>query len=175
MRQFTGWLLSQAAGQWPPLEACTCASAELHLFPLLSGSTPTAVVFLRLLLFSVALCCVQLCYGVSIVTFLGAVHWGVAMASPLNNPIALRIANEAFVWSVIPSLISCPVALMQPGGLRGLVWFGCVCARVNELGGRGCDPVHPMLCSVSWRVLRIMCRQHAGCVHTQKTQLRHIL
>lgn len=58
----------------------------------------------------------QVCYGVVIVTFLGAVHWGVAMATPLTSPIAVRLANEAFVYSVLPSLVAWPVALMDPGG-----------------------------------------------------------
>lgn len=48
-------------------------------------------------------------------TFLGAVHWGLAMATPLTSPVAYRLANEAFVWSVIPSLMAWPVALMDPG------------------------------------------------------------
>lgn len=56
-----------------------------------------------------------MCYGVTIVTFLGAVHWGVAMSSSLAGPVAARIANEAFVYSVIPSLCAWPVALMEPG------------------------------------------------------------
>jgi hypothetical protein len=49
------------------------------------------------------------------VTFLGAVHWGVALATPLTSRIAVKIANEAFVYSVIPSLCAWPVALMEPG------------------------------------------------------------
>jgi hypothetical protein len=53
---------------------------------------------------------------VVIVTFLGAVHWGVAMASPLGaTAMGARFANEAYVYSVIPSLVAWPVALMEPG------------------------------------------------------------
>lgn len=54
-------------------------------------------------------------YGVIIVTFLGAVHWGVALATPLTSPIALRMANNAYVYSVLPSLVAWPVATMEPG------------------------------------------------------------
>lgn len=66
--------------------------------------------------------CTQMCYGVVIVTFLGAVHWGVAMAMPLTSPVAYRLANEAFVWSVIPSVMAWPVALMDP------------CEKINPAG-----------------------------------------
>jgi hypothetical protein len=58
---------------------------------------------------------VQVCYGVVIVTFLGAVHWGVALATPLTSPIAYQLANAAYVYSVLPSLVAWPVALMEPG------------------------------------------------------------
>eukprot|EP00878_Enallax_costatus_P041182 GHUV01047744.1.p1 GENE.GHUV01047744.1~~GHUV01047744.1.p1 ORF type:complete len:170 (-),score=46.35 GHUV01047744.1:199-708(-) len=61
------------------------------------------------------LLCLQVCYGVTIVSFLGAVHWGVAMSSSLSGPVAARIANEGFVYSVIPSLCAWPAALMEPG------------------------------------------------------------
>lgn len=38
--------------------------------------------------------CAQVCYGVTIVSFLGAVHWGLAMGSALTGPLAARIAAE---------------------------------------------------------------------------------
>jgi len=66
----------------------------------------------------------QVCYGVIIVTFLGAVHWGMAMSSPLTSPIALKLANEAYVYSVIPSLVAWPVALMEPGERGHLYLIG---------------------------------------------------
>jgi hypothetical protein len=59
--------------------------------------------------------CSQLVYGVIIVTFLGAVHWGVALATPLTSPVALKLANSAYVYSVLPSLVAWPVATMEPG------------------------------------------------------------
>lgn len=69
---------------------------------------------------------IQVCYGVTIVTFLGAVHWGVAMASPImgaaaGGAVGARMANEAYVYSVLPSLVAWPVALMEPGALSGSV------------------------------------------------------
>jgi hypothetical protein len=82
----------------------------------------------------------QMCYGVVIVTFLGAVHWGLAMATPLTSPVAYRLASEAYVWSVIPSLLAWPVALMDPGEEGGALlmqegtcclWVDCVLARCS--------------------------------------------
>lgn len=62
-----------------------------------------------------------------IVTFLGAVHWGVAMATPLTSHIAVKLANESFVYSVIPSLVAWPIALMEPGTLGDTkLSTGCV-------------------------------------------------
>eukprot|EP00879_Flechtneria_rotunda_P019705 GHRR01020706.1.p1 GENE.GHRR01020706.1~~GHRR01020706.1.p1 ORF type:complete len:248 (+),score=50.79 GHRR01020706.1:350-1093(+) len=58
---------------------------------------------------------IQVCYGVTIVSFLGAVHWGVAMSSGLSGLAGSKIANEAFIYSVLPSLAAWPVALMEPG------------------------------------------------------------
>lgn len=72
-----------------------------------------------------------MCYGVTIVSFLGAVHWGVAMSSSLAGPVAARIANEGFVYSVIPSLCAWPVALMEPGAgavVLSLLLPGCYIA-----------------------------------------------
>jgi hypothetical protein len=55
------------------------------------------------------------CYGAGIVSFLGAVHWGVAMSSSLSSPLAVRIANESFIFSVIPAIAATPVPAMEPG------------------------------------------------------------
>ena len=53
-------------------------------------------------------------YGVVILTFLGAVHWGVAIAS---DRVAKSAAVRMLVWSVVPSLIAWAVLLlgMPPG------------------------------------------------------------
>jgi hypothetical protein len=54
-------------------------------------------------------------YGITIVTFLGAVHWGLAMGSPsLASPVMARAARESYLWSVIPSLFAFPLAAMEP-------------------------------------------------------------
>eukprot|EP00775_Hariotina_reticulata_P013028 gene13028-13157_t len=63
----------------------------------------------------------QVCYGAGIVSFLGAVHWGVAMSSSLSSPVALRIANESFIYSVIPHTYSASAGIeanRECGGKR---------------------------------------------------------
>jgi hypothetical protein len=73
------------------------------------------------------------------VTFLGAVHWGLAMATPLTSHIAVRLANESFVYSVIPSLVAWPIALMEPGALGA--------TKVFFWGGRGYQGLGAMTCA----------------------------
>eukprot|EP00198_Chlamydomonas_reinhardtii_P003589 XP_001692925.1 predicted protein [Chlamydomonas reinhardtii] len=57
-------------------------------------------------------------YGGSIVTFLGAVHWGLAMQSQTiaapGSKKAQGALNERYVWSVVPSLAAVPALLLEP-------------------------------------------------------------
>jgi hypothetical protein len=69
----------------------------------------------------------QVGYGISIVTFLGAVHWGHAMGSAsMASPLMARAAREAYLWA----LLCCFVALCVGGGaqqtFRGVGLCGCV-------------------------------------------------
>ncbi len=50
----------------------------------------------------------QVSYGASILSFLGAVHWGLAMAGGVHHG-ALR-----FAWSVVPSLVAWPCTALPP-------------------------------------------------------------
>ena len=50
----------------------------------------------------------QVSYGASILSFLGAMHWGLAMAGGVRHG-ALR-----FAWSVVPSLVAWPCAALPP-------------------------------------------------------------
>ncbi|KAJ9529603.1 hypothetical protein QJQ45_013886, partial [Haematococcus lacustris] len=61
----------------------------------------------------------QLNYGALIVTFLGAVHWGLAMTSTLTGPRAAVMLRERYLWSVGPALLAWPVLSMEtaPGSL----------------------------------------------------------
>ncbi|GLC55427.1 hypothetical protein PLESTB_000986100 [Pleodorina starrii] len=71
----------------------------------------------------------QLVYGGSIVSFLGAVHWGLAMSSSTVAAAGSKAAgalNERYVWSVVPSLGVVPALMMQPaqGSLAITVLLG---------------------------------------------------
>ena len=50
------------------------------------------------------------CYGASIVSFLGALHWGFAMTVP---EIDSRRRHALFLWSVVPAIIAW-IALLLP-------------------------------------------------------------
>jgi hypothetical protein len=63
-------------------------------------------------------------YGVAIFSFIGAVHWGVALAKP---ELGDRLRNRAFIWGVIPSLLAV-ACLMLPHhwALLGLAVLGAL-------------------------------------------------
>ncbi|MEQ8585483.1 MAG: DUF3429 domain-containing protein [Thalassobaculaceae bacterium] len=52
----------------------------------------------------------QVYYGCAILSFLGAVHWGRALASPLQGEALWR----PLAWSVTPSLLAWVAALAKP-------------------------------------------------------------
>jgi hypothetical protein len=47
-------------------------------------------------------------YGLAIIIFLGAVHWGIAMDSNMNG-MSLR-----YVWSVMPALVATLILFLEP-------------------------------------------------------------
>lgn len=56
-------------------------------------------------------------YGAVILSFVGALHWGIAMSATHLDP-ALR--RQAFAWSVVPALLAWPAA-SQAGPVALLV------------------------------------------------------
>jgi hypothetical protein len=64
----------------------------------------------------------QVGYGVAIASFLGGVHWGAALSSPLTaGPVAARMAAERFAWGVVPSLLAWPLVAMEAGPASALL------------------------------------------------------
>lgn len=68
----------------------------------------------------------QIAYGATILSFLGGVHWGLAMTS--ITP--LKAINERFLWSVMPCLMAWPTLILptEQGAavqacLLGFVYF----------------------------------------------------
>lgn len=56
-------------------------------------------------------------YGAVILSFVGALHWGFAMALPAM-PQALR--RNCFVWSVVPALLAWPATVLA-GSIAPLI------------------------------------------------------
>ena len=74
-------------------------------------------------------------YGAVILSFVGALHWGVAMSAP-DLDTALR--RRAFVWSVVPSLMAWPAAT-QAGPVSLLVLVAGFVLHLLQ------DPLRPMI------------------------------
>jgi len=55
----------------------------------------------------------QIGYGAVIASFLGGIHWSMAMAS-FGKPTTQDNADR-YIWSVIPALMAWPALVMQPG------------------------------------------------------------
>lgn len=74
-------------------------------------------------------------YAALIVSFLGGIHWGVAMkrtaeASPAASPPAL---SGAFVWGIVPSLLAWVAVVMPPyAGLAALGALIVLCYLVDR-------------------------------------------
>jgi hypothetical protein len=61
-------------------------------------------------------------YGAVILSFVGALHWGFAM---LSNGLQPRARRYAYIWSVVPSLISW-IALLIPPFIGSLLLVACL-------------------------------------------------
>lgn len=84
-----------------------------------------------------------LAYGATIVSFLGAIHWGLAMRDRADPSVA------RFVWGVVPSLLAW-VALLW-GASGGLWWLAAglwACWAVDR-------SVYPRLGLAGWLAMRL--------------------
>ena len=54
----------------------------------------------------------QLGYGIAILSFLGGVHWGAALACP---HLSLEQTKRALIWGVVPAMIAFCSLMMDPG------------------------------------------------------------
>jgi len=86
-------------------------------------------------------------YGLSIISFVGAVSWGIALAGQHFDE-ALR--RRLFIWSVVPSLAGCASFLMPPAG-------GCLLLAATAALALAVDVRHiPALgLPAEWRRLRL--------------------
>jgi hypothetical protein len=78
-------------------------------------------------------------YGAIILSFIGALHWGMAMSLPT---LGEDQRSGCFVWSVVPALIAWPATLFSP--LLAAPWlvFGFIAHFVQDrrLAGRATLP-----------------------------------
>jgi hypothetical protein len=66
-------------------------------------------------------------YGATIASFLGAIHWGLAMREPNRAP------TLHYVWGVLPSLLAWLAMLLAPWvGLVLLAVLLCLCYAIDR-------------------------------------------
>lgn len=68
-------------------------------------------------------------YGAIILSFIGALHWGLAMSQP---ELSERQRSAWFVWSVIPALIAWPAILFSPPLAAPLLVFGFIAHYLQD-------------------------------------------
>lgn len=95
-----------------------------------------------------------LAYGAVILSFVGALHWGFAMAqSGLSAPERTR----CFVWSVVPSLMAWPAMLLPPvaGSVLLVAGFAAHLVQDHRLAARTALP--PWYLPLRWRLTVTAC------------------
>lgn len=60
-------------------------------------------------------------YGAVILSFVGAIHWGLAMADPLRHA---PHTSWRYAWSVMPSLMGWTATLLSPVGAASVLVLG---------------------------------------------------
>lgn len=117
--QFDRW--REALRSAPPT---ALALGALGVVPFIALSTPVSkhIAWALPLAVSERTELFQVGYGVAIASFLGGVHWGAALSSPLiAGPVAARMAAERLAWGVVPSLLAWPLVAMEPGPASALL------------------------------------------------------
>src|SRR3989344_5401461 len=72
---------------------------------------------------------VTLADGAVILSFVGALHWGFAMA---QSGLSTAERTRCFVWGVVPSLMAWPATLLPPAGGAALLVTGFVAHLVQD-------------------------------------------
>lgn len=68
-------------------------------------------------------------YGAIILSFIGALHWGLAMSLP---ELSERQRSARFVWSVVPALIAWPAVLLSPAIAGPLLIIGFIAHYLQD-------------------------------------------
>lgn len=84
-----------------------------------------------------------LAYGATILSFLGAIHWGLAMRDRVDPPVALLI------WGVVPSLVAWVALLLGASGGLWLLAAGLSACWVVDRS------IYPRFGLQSWLAMRL--------------------
>ena len=68
-------------------------------------------------------------YGAIILSFIGALHWGLAMSLP---ELSERQRSARYTWSVVPALIAWPAVLFSPALAAPLLVFGFIAHYLQD-------------------------------------------
>lgn len=68
-------------------------------------------------------------YGAIILSFIGALHWGLAMSLPA---LSERQRSVLFAWSVVPALIAWPAILFSPPLAAPLLVIGFIAHYLQD-------------------------------------------
>lgn len=68
-------------------------------------------------------------YGAIILSFIGALHWGLAMSQP---ELSERQRSAWFTWSVVPALIAWPAIVFSPPLAAPLLVFGFIAHYLQD-------------------------------------------
>jgi len=71
----------------------------------------------------------QSAYGIAILSFLGGIHWGVALTSPGLTSLQIR---HALIWGVVPSMIACASKLHFGLGFFVLMFGFIVAYQIDK-------------------------------------------
>lgn len=69
-------------------------------------------------------------YGAIILSFIGALHWGLAMSL---SELSERQRSSQFIWSVVPALIAWPAVLFSPPLAAPLLVMGFIAHYLQDL------------------------------------------
>lgn len=69
-------------------------------------------------------------YGAIILSFIGALHWGLAMSL---SELSESQRSSQFIWSVVPALIAWPAVLFSPPLAAPLLVMGFIAHYLQDL------------------------------------------
>ena len=93
-------------------------------------------------------------YGAVILSFIGALHWGVAMSAPGLDAVVRR---RAFVWSIVPALLAWPASLLAGSVAPLLLVLGFVVHFVMDKRLAGMAELPSWYLPLRWRLTLVAC------------------